>query len=209
LSTVALAASERFYRCKIKDAELYKLLQDMVGRFVTLEQLKEVAHMMDTQVNESFNNTVALLAPKNKVYCGSSSLLNRVGIAVGIKSIGMLQYFTRLYKALGINMTPNVAHYIAVKDGSRFKRLTKIKTKAVKTIRLQTRIIKLKEDEVIAKKERSKPDGTYETGQHMKDVCEEAGQPAKKKSRRDLKCRTCGQMGHATNRSKDCLDHLP
>jgi hypothetical protein len=29
---------------------------------------------MDTQVNESFNNIAAWMAPKNKVYCGSPFL---------------------------------------------------------------------------------------------------------------------------------------
>ena len=45
---------------------------------------------MDTQSNESFNNMVSWLAPKNKFYCGSMSLANQLGIAVGINSIGLV-----------------------------------------------------------------------------------------------------------------------
>jgi hypothetical protein len=37
------AASERFYRCKAKDVELYKILNGIVSRFVSLDRLKEVA----------------------------------------------------------------------------------------------------------------------------------------------------------------------
>jgi hypothetical protein len=205
-----LSSSDRFYRSKTKDAKLYKVLHEKISRFVTTDRLKEVAHQMDTQVNESFNNSVAWLAPKNKVYCGTSSLGNRVGIALGIKSIGMLQYFTRLFKLMGINLTPNVAHYLNCKDNSRFKRLNKIKSKEVKSNRMQLRITKMKEDEVVAKRERSKRDGTYKTGQNMMPVQDDVLQlPPKKKSRKDLVCNKCGKSGHATIRSRACNFYQP
>jgi hypothetical protein len=166
---------------------------------------------MDTQVNESFNNQVAWLAPKNKVYCGTLSLGNRIGIALGIKSIGLLQYFTRLFKLLGIAMTPNVVHYLTVKEGSRFKRLHKIKTKEVKTKRIQERVTKQKDDEVIAKRERSRRDGTYKSGQNMMPTEEEEGgqQPPRKKTRKNLVCRACKESGHATERTKTCKFYVP
>jgi hypothetical protein len=44
LSPQQLAASDRFYRCKTKDAKLYCILQDKVGWFTTLSRLKECAH---------------------------------------------------------------------------------------------------------------------------------------------------------------------
>jgi hypothetical protein len=173
------------------------VLQEKIGRFISpeIERLQEVAHKMDTQVNESFNNTVAWLAPKNKVYCGTLSLGNRIGIAVGIKSIGLVQYFTRLCKMMGINITPNMLHYLSFKDGSWFKRLNKIKTKEAKSNRIQQRIVKQKEDEVVAKKERSKRDGTYKTGQNMQPVEEEQGhQPPKKKKGITLSAMLVGSL---------------
>jgi hypothetical protein len=112
-------ASKRFYRCKTKDAKLYAVLMEKVSRFFTFDRLKEIAHGMDTQVNESFNNTISWMAPKNKVYCGSSSLSNRLCMAVGINSIGLVRYFTRLYKEMGITMTPNVEHFLQVKERAR------------------------------------------------------------------------------------------
>jgi hypothetical protein len=209
LTPQQLASSDRFYRNKTNDTKLYKVLQEKIGQFVSPERLQEVAHKMDTQVNESFNNTVAWLAPKNKVCCGTLSLGNRIGIAVGIKSIGLVQYFTRLCKMMGINITaPNMLHYLSFKDGSWFKRLNKIKTKEAKSNQMQQRIVKQKEDEVVAKKERSKRDGTYKTGQNMQPVEEEQGhQPPKKKQRKNLVCRACGKPGHATERAKACLHH--
>jgi hypothetical protein len=67
---------------------LFEKLQPIVEHFVTVERLTEVAHGMDTQVNESFNNTFSWLAPKNKVYCGSQSLRNRLCIGMGINALG-------------------------------------------------------------------------------------------------------------------------
>ena len=62
--------SKQFYRCKQKDTMLYAVLMSKVQRFITLDCLKEISHGMDTQVNESFNNTLSLFAPKYKVYAG-------------------------------------------------------------------------------------------------------------------------------------------
>jgi hypothetical protein len=172
----------------------------------------ECAHRMDTQVNESFNNIAAWMAPKNKVYCGSSSLTNRLGIAVGIKSLGLFEYFKRLFIKLGIHMSPNVVHYLKTKDKSRYARIAKIKTKGAKKARLQGRFEKQKEDEVQAKKERSRRDGTYKSGQAVLNDGEEEHpeQPVAKRaktSRKDLYCKACKQYGHSTTRSKACLHH--
>jgi hypothetical protein len=96
--------SERYYRSKIKDAKLYECIIKIASRFITMERLEELGHGFDTQINESFNNTASWFAPKNKVYCGSQSLENRLSMAIGINSIGLHRYFTRLYKVFGITM---------------------------------------------------------------------------------------------------------
>jgi hypothetical protein len=73
---------------------------------------------------------------------------------------------------------------------------------------LQNRFLKQKEDEVIAKKERSKRDGTYKSGQTVLQDGEEDQQPSKKKARKELICCSCGKSGHATTRSKACINHV-
>jgi hypothetical protein len=90
------------------DAELYAVLHKMMERFCSLERLQEVAHGLDTQPNESFNNSASWFAPKNKVYCSSMSLANRLSMAIGITTLGLEDYFKRLYKELGILMTDDV-----------------------------------------------------------------------------------------------------
>lgn len=211
-----LVNGERYYRCHEKDAELYKILVKIVSRFVTFDRLQEVAHGMDTQVNESFNNTASWLAPKNKMYCGTVSLTNRISIGLGIVSLGLLQYFRRLYHALGIAMTPNIVHFLEVKDKQRSKRLSTMKTNKAKRDRMKRKYLQLQEDEKIAKKERSKRDGTYKTGMNMAagaadgytedDLLRAAARPPTR-GRNNIVCPLCGLKGHSTKRSKKCLQN--
>jgi hypothetical protein len=165
---------------------------------------------MDTQVNESFNNTAAWMAPKNKMYCGSQSLRNRLLIAIGINKLGLHAYYKMVFTKLGIHMTKNVKHFLEIHDNKRNKRLAKLRTKAKKIERLKNRMLQLKEDTVIAQRERAKRDGTYRTGQNLDDTAEEE-QPLNKKrkavDRRSLTCKSCGQIGHATSRARACLNY--
>jgi hypothetical protein len=87
-------ASPKYYRCINKDAKLYKILQETIARFITMDKLLEMDHGLDTNQNEAFNNLCTWFAPKNKVYDGSGSLHNRIACAVGISSMGIIG-FTR------------------------------------------------------------------------------------------------------------------
>ena len=135
----------KIYRCKVKDGKLYKFLCDTVARFITLEALKEVGHGMDTQVNESLNNTISWLAPKNKTYSGSSSLENRISIAIGIHSIGTSEYFVRLFGKLGVEITGPMQHYLSKQQQTRVYRIDKYKRQDVKKARNLKLHDKLKE----------------------------------------------------------------
>jgi len=66
--------AKKHYRSKETDPKLYNELEKRIDRFITLDAFKEVSHGMDTNTNESFNNVVAWLAPKNKTYSKSKSL---------------------------------------------------------------------------------------------------------------------------------------
>jgi hypothetical protein len=210
-------ASGRYYRCKTKDAKLYVALNSITSRFITIERLREVAHSMDTQCNESLNNTISWLAPKNKCYGGSQSLLNRISIAVGINTLGLHRYFTRVFHALGITMTPNIVHYLGVKENNRMKRIDKCKTKAHKKLRNMNIFDKLRKEEKLKRKERKKKDGTYRTGMNMDaDSCDDsdaAKQPARKKARTatttnsGVVCKHCGLTGHSRTSHKHCLQY--
>jgi hypothetical protein len=205
----------------IKDQELYVKLQGIVDRFISLERLQEVAHGMDTQVNESFNNTFSWLAPKNKVYCGSQSLQNRLCIGIGINALGTQDYYGRLFKTLGIVMTPNVQHYLSVNENKRTRRIAKTKLTDTKKTGKERYFAKAKLEEAAAITRRSKRDGTYKTAQNLDDVMEEddddaaallakaAKEPTGKgrKNKSVATCKFCGLKGHSRTTSKKCLHY--
>ena len=208
------ADTDKIYRCKTKDSKLYSFLKDLLERFVSKDKLLEVGHGMDTQVNESLNNSIAWLAPKNKTYAGSQSLTNRVCIAIGIQSLGSLHYFTRLLEDLGIDITPDVKHYLTLHAETRDYRITKAQDPESKRLRNTAFHAKLKEATVELKGAIAKRDGLiYQPGIGMNDGYDESAtaeeldclDPPSKKKRRKIastasrKCSACGEAGH--NRS--------
>lgn len=211
----------RYYRNKADkhDAILYNVLSEKLQRFITLDKLREVSHGMDTQVNESFNQSVSWFAPKNKVYCSSMSLTNRISMALGVNTLGLSEYFKRLYIALGIPMPDDVMHYITFKDRSRLKALEKCKTKDQKKNRLKRKFLALTTDEAKANKERATRASTYKSGMNMaagtvdgyteEELLKAAASSDNlpKIPRKTVICRHCGRTGHSTTRSKQCLHH--
>jgi hypothetical protein len=197
------------------------VLYEKIERFITLERLLEVSHGLDTQVNESFNQSASWFAPKNKVYCSSMSLTNRLSMALGINSLGVAEYFQRLYIALGIVMTEDVRHFLAVKDSTRLKRLEKVKTKEQKKIRLKRKFTSLTNDEAKAKKECQTRAGTYKSGMNVAQgavdgytlddlkmaATEEGTATTRKNAKKKLVCPHCGLKGHMTKQSTKCLHH--
>jgi hypothetical protein len=151
----------KYYRCKTKDAKLYALLSTTIRRFTSLDKLAELAHGMDTNVNEGFNNICTWFAPKNKVFCGSGSLHNRLSFAVGINSLGYNEFFTRLFNQLGIPLTDNVAHYLRVKENTGVKRLANIQTKDYKMAKTKHKRDKQQADHRQAKTEFLRREGTF------------------------------------------------
>ena len=219
------ALKSKMYRCKTKDKKLYSMLLQKIERFITEDALDEVGHGMDTLVNESFNNTVAWVAPKNKVYSSSDSLKNRVAICLGINSLGTLDYYRQLFHRLDIAMSDDVLHYLTVVSNKRHKRITKAKTpqyKKKRQLKYQTNLLT---KTVIAKREKAKREGTYSTGMgvgvaggyteeeltkarqlYPNDYKEKAIAPSTAR-RRALVCKYCNKLGHSTQRSSKCDKH--
>ena len=210
------ADTEKIYRCPKKDAKLYSFLHDNVlARFVTKEALHEVAHSMDTQVNESLNNSIAWLAPKNKTYCGSISLRNRICVAIGIASVGTLHYFRRIFESLQIKMTADVEHYLVLHGETRDYRITKCQEPEAKRLRNTKLHEQLKKATIELKGAIAKEGGVYQPGigldggyeDDTQDEAEDGGDDAKPAAKKrkvgssggSRKCSACGESGH--NRS--------
>lgn len=199
--------SAHFYRCKTQDAKLYKKLQDILERFVSAKGLEDVSHGMHTQANEAFNITITWYAPKNKVLCSRGSLASRLAIAVGVTSLGLLEYFCRLFSALGIAMTPDVLYFLELKDSSRAKRIHNLKKKAVKKKRIKRKIELLRAETILAGKERSKHEGTYKSGQNIGEGSSggfTANQLSAARRRKNAVCPHCNKRGHSRTTHRNC-----
>ena len=215
-------ASKKYYRCKKKDEKLYLLLTEKIARFITKKALIEVGHGNDTQVNESFNNSVAWLAPKNKTYGGSPSLYNRICVAIGIMSIGTLEYFSRLFLKLGIEMPRATYHALYRKSEARDTKIARSKLNETKKKRMQNEYDKLKEQNDQAIKERCGRDGVaYLPGMGMAGgyTEEELGENAEnghaaandnvggKRDTVPKPCTACGGWTHKRITSRLCAKH--
>jgi len=172
-----------------------------------LDALKEVAHSLDTCANESFNNTMAWVALKNKVYAGSNSLSNRMSIAIGTKTLGIREYYIGLFHKLGIEMTPDILHYLTVKSKVRQKRIAKTKTTEWKKKRKADEYRRLQEDTKEAKRARAKREGSvYQPGIGMTggyDLEEQKDEPEPPSDPNKI-CSRCKQPGHLRPTNKLC-----
>ena len=95
---------KNYYLCKISDAKLYKQICDVYLPNVSDFALRECAHTWDTQLNESINLSVAKYAEKRKTYSMSTSLTNRVSVAVGIRNEGYIGYWESVFERIGIQL---------------------------------------------------------------------------------------------------------
>ena len=197
---------QRFYRNPHNsdaDSKLYNHLHTILAKYASVDRLKEVAHGMDTNCNESLNNTISYFAPKNRVFCGTRSLHNRVAIAIGINSMGFMVYFQRLLKALGIAVTPNVEHWLQVRETIRNRRLLKAKTNDMKKLRNKRKYEQMKTLEAAARKARDKREGQYKSGGHMQDGGFD-GEETQQSHKAKTTCAACGSTNHKTTRSTKC-----
>jgi len=186
--------SNKFYRSKDKDVKLYAALDQIVSGFLTQERLEEVGHGMDTQPNESLNNTIAWKAPKGKTYSGSVSLENRVCMAIATHLIGPAEYFGRCFDSMGIRMRPGTGHYLS----SQAKSLTNCQVRQrkieVKRRRNEKNFTKLRQQ--LAKLlSDQKAGNVYKPGVVMEVVC---GEVSNKSA-----CR-CGGTDHHRTSSLKC-----
>ena len=207
------ATKHLYYRDMKKDAKLYAHLKLMVDPYITEKALEDLNHGMDTNINESINNTISWFAPKNKVYCSTWSLTNRISLALGINSVGFTSFYIRLLTKMGIASTPDIMHFLQVKDRNRTKRLAKAKTIEQKKHRIRLEMEHLKENTIIAHRERARRDGTYKRGMSFERGT--FGQVPTNKSKKlkkgnpDVVCRFCLKVGHSRRDSKECGQHIP
>ena len=201
--------SKKYYRCKTKDGKLYSALNNIIARFITLEALKEIGHGGDTQVNESLNNTISWLAPKNKTYGKSMSLTNRISIAIGVHSLGPMDYWRLLFNKLGMAVNEDTLYYLSSIDSTRAAKNARAKMNDYKAVRMKVEHDNLQKHTEVAKKERAERDGVaYESGVGMtggytaEEIDNAATDDSKKKKKK--RCSSCQGTSHLRVTSRMC-----
>lgn len=94
--------NENGYYTKSKFPDKYKDLKTALSPFMTKEVLLESVHSMNTQKNESLNNSIARLCPKSKHFASTATLLTRVQIVVSFANLGPEVFYKMLLSDLGI-----------------------------------------------------------------------------------------------------------
>ena len=89
------------FRCKQNYNHLYNLLKKTLFLFQTAKVLKESLHMFNTQKNESMNNVISYVAPKNKTMAHSMSLNNRISCG-GISIFGFKTHWKHVFGLMEI-----------------------------------------------------------------------------------------------------------
>jgi hypothetical protein len=69
----------------------------LLGSLLWTNDLKWHTVLIPMQTRHSTTSTCTWFAPKNKVYAGSGSLQNRIAMAVGITSMGVLDFYKKLF----------------------------------------------------------------------------------------------------------------
>ena len=68
--------------------------------------------MFDTQKNESINNVIAYVAPKNKTMAHSMSLNNRISCVLGISIFGFKTYWKQVFGLIEIKKSSTFEQFL-------------------------------------------------------------------------------------------------
>ena len=121
--------------CKKNDNQLYNLLKKTIFPFQTDEVLKESLHMFDTPKNESMNNMIAYVAPKNKTMSHSISLDNRISCIAGISIFGFKTYWEQVFNLMDKKTTPTLTDFLQSETLNAKKKKTYYQRYGVKRLR--------------------------------------------------------------------------
>ncbi|CAG2217615.1 unnamed protein product [Mytilus edulis] len=122
------------YGKPLKDKQLQASLSTLFSNYIT--QSEKLANLESTQGNESFNNTVASKAPKNRHYGSSGSLGYRVAASVVQKNKGH-KYLVDANRTAGLSPGVHTSKVSTLRDLQYKKRKAIAITKKAKLRRLE------------------------------------------------------------------------
>ena len=84
--------------------------------FTTDEKPPKILHWPNTQLNKSINMQLVKLAPKHKNCSPTKSLDYKVAMVAGRHNLGMLAYYTSVFKELNLNLDDSLLSWFRKKD---------------------------------------------------------------------------------------------
>ena len=101
------------FRYKINYNRLYNILKKYYFPFQTDKVLNELLHMFYAHTkNESMNNVIAYVAPKNKTMAHSMRLNNRILCVLGISTFIFKTYWKQFFALMEIQTTPTFEQFL-------------------------------------------------------------------------------------------------
>ena len=190
-------SNNKFYRDMNKDAALYKALKEIISKYTTRERLSEVAHDFDTNANESMNNLIAWIAPKNKFYSGSNSLTTRIGVAICIPDAWLLWFL--YYSVWEIRHRRDSWNVVLARaeDKRHEKKKSLAKDLSTKRKRKTLHYEKVRVKTIEARKDMERGTGYYKGAAIEPELTEQQQEPRQKKAR--VACK-CGYWSHQRTR---------
>jgi hypothetical protein len=95
----------RKYRDKVKDRIIYEQLEATRAPFLTLDRLQEMMSKFNTHKNENTMKVITGTIPKTAFLGATIYGKGHTYLAVGHDSAGTIDYFSRLYLMLGIEIS--------------------------------------------------------------------------------------------------------
>jgi hypothetical protein len=193
------------YRDKIRDNDLYLQLKTHHDKFTTEEALREMYHEFHSNKCESLNGNITKYVPKNKHYCCTLSNKGRTHTAVGVDSVGYVQFYRRLFVILGVEELPTTTECHTDLDTGRIRKAAWDKTTERKRRRAEANTEKCLEGRQLTKRDNIK-NFAYRRGMAGPQVDDpEEEDQTKRVATAPSICAYCDKKGHKTTKSKKCL----
>lgn len=105
-------AKQRQNRFRQKDGELWKHVNVIFSELTTRDKMAQCFHCFSCQKNESLNNNMAFLAPKNKTFSLTHSLLDRAHFLVIVDTWGHEKGITKILELLGASVETAARYHL-------------------------------------------------------------------------------------------------
>jgi hypothetical protein len=205
-----------------KGTKKWKNIESVHTTYTTKERLLETFHTYDSQKNEAFNKRVTAMAPKDRNFCFTKSLSDRIALCVIIDSVGYSAGISRVVQSLcgvlgrTLALPPATQQYLHRKDracAGKTEHQQKIETKKKRAAKGKRAITR----NIAADKKAKRKGMYYGTGYAVEDEeTTEAGAtatavaPAASRVPASEKvCPLCGLKGHTRRTSKKCRFYTP